>query len=279
MGKAWLAAGVACVGVLSAFQNFQKPFREYPAFEYNTFPIPPDYQEKTEFVFARLMYPDASFGGGFGGFGRRGRFGNWREGRSFWTMDYPRSDRHLMLALKRLTRVHARSVEQAINMEEHDQFDWPWMYGVEVGHWDLGGELAQQLREYLLRGGFLMVDDFHGSEEWAIFMHSMEQVFPDRQVVELPNDNQIFHIIHDLDDRYQVPGTAAWDRGVTYEKGGIEAHWRGIFDDHGRVMVAICHNMDLGDSWEHADDPDYPQKFSALGIRIAVNYVAYAMTH
>ena len=278
MRKAWLAAGMACAGVLCAFQNFQKPFHEYPAFEYNTFPIPPDYQEKTEFVFARLMYPDAGFGGG--GFGRRGRFGgNWRAGRTFWTMDYPRSDRHFMLALRRLTRIHARSVEQPINMEEHDQFDWPWMYGVEVGHWDLSGELAQQLREYLLRGGFLMVDDFHGSYEWNVFMHSMQQVFPDRQVVDLPNDDQIFHIIHDLDERYQVPGEGAWSRGQTYEQDGYSAAWRGVYDDRGRLMVAICHNMDLGDSWEHADNPDYPQKFSALGIRIGVNYVAYAMTH
>ena len=56
-------------------------------------------------------------------------------------------------------------------------------------------------------------------------------------------------------------------------------HWRGIYDDNGRLMVAICHNMDLGDSWEWADVPAYPEKFSALGIRIAVNYVLYAMTH
>ena len=87
--------------------------------------------------------------------------------------------------------------------------------------------------------------------------------------------HQIFHIIYDLDDRYQVPGMGAWYRGVTYEQDGYTRAWRGIYDDKGRLMVAICHNMDLGDSWEHADDPDYPQKFSALGIRIGVNYVAY----
>ena len=270
-------AGVVCVGLLSGFQNFQKAWREYPAFEYNTFPIPPDYQEKTEFVFARLMYPDASFGGGFRRF--RGGFGDWRSGRTFWTMDYPRSDRHLMLALRRLSRIHARSVEQPVNLEEHDQYDWPWLYGVEVGHWDLSGEYATELREYLLRGGFLMVDDFHGSFEWQVFTRGMKQVFPDRQIVDLPNTDQLFHVLYDLDDRYQVPGAGAWWRGVTYEQDGYTPLWRGIYDDHGRVMVAICSNMDLGDSWEHADDPDYPQKFSALGIRIAVNYVTYAMTH
>jgi len=66
---------------------------------------------------------------------------------------------------------------------------------------------------------------------------------------------------------------------VTYEQDGIRPTWRGIYDDKGRLMVAICHNMDLGDSWEHADNPAYPEKFSALGIRIATNYVVYAMSH
>ena len=67
--------------------------------------------------------------------------------------------------------------------------------------------------------------------------------------------------------------------GLTDWFDGYTARWRGIYDDHGRLMVAICHNMDLGDSWEHADNPEYPQQYSALGIRIGVNYVTYAMTH
>jgi hypothetical protein len=259
----------------------QKPWREFPAFEYNSFPIPPDYQEKTEFVFGRLMYPNASFGGR--GFGRRfGGFSDWRQGGRgiFWTMDYPRSDRHLMLALRRLTRVHARSVEEPVNLEDGEQFNWPWLYGVEVGHWDLGDDLSKKLREYLLRGGFLMVDDFHGTVEWEVFMQSMRKVFPDRDVVDLDDKDQIFHSIYDLDDRYQVPGASPWfGRGQTYEQDGYRATWRGIYDDHQRLMVAICHNMDLGDSWEHADNPQYPEKFSALGIRIATNYIVYAMTH
>ncbi len=280
-----LAGGLTCIGALSAFQNFQKPWREYPAFEYNDFPIPPDYQEKTEWVFARLMYPNAPFGFGGRGFGGRGRFGrfpvDWREGGrgAFWTMDYPRSDRHFSLALRRLTRVHTRSVEQPINLDEGDQFDWPWLYGVEVGHWELTDEQAKRMREYLLRGGFFMCDDFHGTFEWEIFARSMQRVFPDRPIVDIEDADAIFHIIYDLGDRYQVPGAQFLRSGRTYEQDGYTARWRGIYDDKGRLMVAICHNMDLGDSWEHADNPQYPEKYSALGIRIGVNYVAYAMTH
>jgi hypothetical protein len=267
--------GLTFLGALSAFQNFSKSWREYPAFEYNDFPVPPDYQEKTEFVFARLMYPDANTARGF----RRRYGGDWRQGGTFWTMDYPRSDRHLMLALRRLSRVHARSVEQPINLDDDDQYDWPWLYGVEVGHWGLTDLQAKRLREYLLRGGFFMCDDFHGSFEWEVFVASMKRVFPDRQIVDIDDHDQIFHVLYDLQDRIQVPGEGAWRRGMTYEQDGYRATWRGIYDDHGRLMVAICHNMDLGDSWEHADDPDYPEKFSALGIRIAVNYITYAITH
>jgi hypothetical protein len=269
---------VVALGVAGAVWAFQRPFREF-AGTYDNFPIPPDWNEKTEWVFGRLMYPPAAgmgrgFGGGFG------RFGNWRMGGSSWTTDYPRSDRHFTPAVKRLTRVNARSAEQPVNLEEGDQYDWPWLYGVEVGRWDLNDDLAKSLREYLLRGGFLMVDDFHGGLEWDVFTASMNRVFPDRPIVEIPNADSIFHVLYDLDDRYQVPGVQYVRSGTTWERvDGRPAYWRGIYDDKQRLMVAICFNSDLGDSWEWADDPSYPEKFSALGIRIGVNYVVYAMTH
>ena len=259
--------------LLSAAAAFQRPFREYPGVEYENFPLPPDYQEKTEWAFARLMYPPIA------GYGWRSR-GDWTQGASNWTIDYPRSDRHFSAALRRLTRVHVRSVEQPVNLDDGDEvYNWPWLYGVEVGHWQLTDNQAAKLREYLLRGGFFMCDDFHGTEEWSVFVASMNRVFPDRPIVELENSEQIFHTLYDLDDRYQVPGAQFLHSGRVYEKDGIYPRWRGIYDDKGRLMVAICHNMDLGDSWEWADQPQYPEKFSALGIRIGVNYVIYAMTH
>ncbi|MGP8247587.1 MAG: DUF4159 domain-containing protein [Bryobacteraceae bacterium] len=109
----------------------------------------------------------------------------------------------------------------------------------------------------------------------------MRKVFPDHPVANIENDDPIFHIIYDLSDRYQVPGEQYVRSGRTYEmdENGRPAHWRAIYDDKGRIVAAICHNMDLGDSWEHADNPEYPAEFSALGIRIGVNYVVYAMTH
>jgi len=260
------------VGVLYA----QRPFREYPGVEHETFPLPPDYNEKSEWVFARLMYPPIA-GGGYYSYRYNG---DWTQGRSNWTIDYPSSDRHFAAALRRLTRVHARSVEQAVNLDDGDEvYNWPWMYGVEVGHWALTDAQAKKMREYLLRGGFFMCDDFHGTQEWAVFMATMQRVFPDRDVEDIPKNDSIFHVLYDLDDKYQVPGAQYLRSGRTWEQDGYAPHWRGIYDNKRRLMVAICHDMDLGDAWEYADWPTYDEKFSALALRIATNYIVYSMTH
>jgi hypothetical protein len=122
-----------------------------------------------------------------------------------------------------------------------------------------------------------MADDFHGTTEWQVFEERIKKVFPDRPIVDIPNNDPIFHTMFDLDDRYRITGAEHLRLG--YKNGGIDAHWMGIYDDHGRVMVAISFNSDIGDSWEWSNEPGYPQKFSDLGMRIGVNYVIYAMTH
>jgi hypothetical protein len=265
------AAGALAVLLGSAWA-FQLPFRQYPDIERHYDPLPPDYLEKTEWTFARLMYPARP------NFSFRGN-PDWKHGDANWTIDYPQSDRYLSQEVRRLTRIQARSVEQPIDLDDDDVFNYPWLYAVEVGYWELTEPQIEKFREYLLRGGFFMCDDFHGVQEWAGFMSVMSRVFPNRAVVDIPDDDQIFHVIFDLDDRFQVPGLQYMYSGDTSEKGGVTPHWRGIYDDHGRLMVAICHNMDLGDSWEHADTIRYPVPFTQLGMRIGVNYVTYAMTH
>jgi hypothetical protein len=259
--------------LLGALFAFQRPFRQYQGVEYEEFELPPDYQEKTEWVFARLMYPPGANDG------YRGRFdGDWREGLSLWTQDYPRADRHFSLALRRLTRIHVRSAEQPVNLEDGDDvYNWPWLYAVQVGEWGLTDGQAKVLRDYLLRGGFFMADDFHGTLEWEVFNSAMKKVFPNREIVDIPGDDAIFHTVYDLDDRYQIPGAEHLRLG--YKNDGKGAHWRAIYDDKGRIMVAASFNSDVGDSWEWADAPRYPARFSDLGIRIGVNYVVYAMTH
>lgn len=274
------------MAVLGTLGAFQRPFREFPGVEYRLgdIPLPTDYRDRTEWTFARLMYPPAPGRfGGYGGYGRGyGRFygrGDWREGNSIWTQDYPRADRHFVLAVRRLTRLQVRSVEQPINLDEGDVYDWPWLYAVQVGHWNLTDQQAAAMREYLLRGGFFMCDDFWGEGEWQVFLASMKRVFPDRNIVDLPNDAAIFHTVYDLDDRYQVASMGSVNRGVSFKCSPCPDKWRGIFDDKGRLMVAITYQSDVGDSWEWADTPEYPAEYAALGIRIGVNYIIYSMTH
>jgi hypothetical protein len=267
---ALIAAGLATWGILHA----QRPFKEYDALEYENFPLPPDYQKTTEWTRARLHYPGIYRG---------------RRGDLSWTTDYPRSDRHLLEGVRRLTRIDTRSVEQVVDLDGADDvYNWPMMYAVEVGHWDLPDNQAAQLREFLLRGGFLMVDDFHGDEpyhgvpsEWQVFLASITKVFPDRPIEDLEDSDPIFHTLYDLEERFQVAGWQWYRSRRTYEAGetGKTPHWRAIYDDKRRVMVAICHNMDLGDAWEWSDDPRYPEKWASLAYRIAMNYFVYDLTH
>jgi hypothetical protein len=276
--KLLTGAGCAAAFLATAYaidRTAPLPFREYSGVEYRlgTIPLPPDYNVKAEWAFARLMYPP---GWNDGYAGRENP--DWREGDSLWTQDFPRADRHFSAAVRRLTRIDARSVEQCVNLDDgSDVYNWPWLYAVQVGEWGITDSEAKKLRDYLLRGGFFMADDFHGTLEWQVFEESMKRVFPDRAIVEIPDSDPIFHTVYDLDGRYQIVGHDHLWEG--HKNDGYVAHWRGIYDDKGRLMVAISFNSDIGDSWEWADDPEYPEKYSALGIRIGINYIVYAMTH
>lgn len=270
-----LAAGLIATGAIRIALADPMPFREYAGLEYFGFPLPTDYREPAEWTLGRLMYPTSPYA-------RYG--GDWRWGRTSWTIDYPRADRHIAETVRRLTVLDARSVEQPVNLDDDlDVFYWPWLYAVEVGSWDLTDEQAEKLREYLLRGGFLMVDDFHGTFEWEIFEDSMRRVFPDRPIVDIPPDDPIFHSLYDITDLSQIPGAQFLYSGRTDESrignDGVTPHWRAVYDDQGRIMVAICHNMDLGDAVEHSDTPAYPEPYSARAMRTFINYIIYAMSH
>ena len=236
-----------------------------------------------ELRFARLRY-----NGNFMGFGGRGR--------ESWRTDAFDAEAHLLMGIRRLTRIDAidsqkvtmatlcdpnemREAFVVCSPTDENLFDFPFLYAVEVGRWYLDDVEAKALREYLERGGFLMVDDFHGTDQWYGFMESLQRVFPDRDVVDIPDDHEVFHVLYDLDQKTQIPGIYPLMSGITYEEDGVTPHWRGVFDDSGRLMVAINFNMDLGDAWEHADDAEYPQPLTALAYRFAIGYALYAMTH
>ncbi len=254
----------------------QQPFRVYPSFEGAdaAAPLPPDYKVPGELVIGRLMYP----GGRFGFFG-----GDWRNGGTSWTDDYPRGDRTLIRMIRRFTRTSVRAVEQPVNLDDGNDVDyWPFMIVGLASYWQLTDEQAANLREYLLRGGFLFCDSFFGSRNWAGFVESLRRVFPDRPIVDLTDDNPVFHTVFDLPNMtsVQIPNmNSLMAGGPGYLGDGAVPRWRGVLDDHGRLMVLIAYNNNVADAWQWADDVRYPAQKANLALRLGVNVVMYAMTH
>ena len=215
-----------------------------------------------EFRFARLIYTDAP------------DYARFRGG--WWQQDFPEAETHFSLNLRRLTRVDAGE-PVAVRLTDDALFDYPWLYATQVGYWDLSDAEVARLREYLLRGGFLMADDFWGESERAVFQDTMKRVFPERPIVDILPDDAVLHVVFSIDEFTQIPGLRHLGRrGIAQLPA---PRWRGIYDDSGRLLVAMNHNQDVGDSWEEADNPAYPEPMTALGYRLGINYITYAMTH
>ena len=227
---------------------------------------------EAEFHLARMVYST------MGGAGSRRFFNPW------WAIDYPMAEEHFLPALRRLTNLSVADDSRHLEVTDERLFDYPFLFVQQVGqgNWSPNSQEAARLREYLLRGGFLVVDDFHGEYDWSVFQAAIQRVLPGRPIVEIPEDDTLMNVFFDLDQRTQIPGQRhlRWGRGnqIVARMAG-PPHWRGIYDDHGRLMVAINFNMDMGDAWEHADDPYYPGPMTALSYSLGVNYVIYAMTH
>jgi len=224
---------------------------------------PPDARRRAEFALGRLRYRSPMDGG------------RWY---ARWGIDVNKGDRTFIAVLNRLTRIDVQPIETIVDVSSDEVFNVPWMMAGSVGDWRLTPQEAQRLREYFDRGGFLMVDDFHNEREWATFMEGIHQMDPAAQAEELDDDDPAFHIVFDMKERVRVPG-ANVVHGSGIERGGVVPHWRAIRDSRGRMIIAICFNMDVGDGWEFADDPRYPERFGAEAMRLGVNYVLYAMTH
>ena len=217
--------------------------------------------EPKEWTFARLAYDGNGFRGGSG-----------------WAVDYPRAEEHFSQAVDRLTRIDVHPDGHVISPNSDDLFNYPWLYAVEVWSWSFSDSQAERMREYLLRGGFLLCDSFYGTVEWDGFIASLQRVFPDRPIVELPDTHPIFHAVYDLTNRPQIPTWQHLPRGG-YRNDGAVAHWRAILDDDERVMVMITFNNDVADGWQRADEYDYPQEAANLAISLGVNFAVYALSH
>ncbi|QDS93773.1 hypothetical protein FF011L_25460 [Roseimaritima multifibrata] len=223
--------------------------------------------EMDTFTFARVRYNS---------FGRRGG----------WDVDYPDSDLNFSLRLQQLTSLKVNPNPKVLDLTDPKLFDYPFLYLIEPGAMFLSPPEVAALRRYLLNGGFLMVDDFWGDQEYAVLAENLSRVFPDRVPEEVPLEHDIFHCVYDLKERPQVPSLNAARPGNfhgEFRPGSdtSRAIYRSITDDEGRIMVFICHNTDLGDGWEReGEDAWYFEEYSVKkAYPMGINIVTYAMTH
>ena len=244
------------------------------------------------FTFCRAQY---SSGEGRSREGGRGR--GRRRGRGSWRVDYPEADQNFSLRLSQLTTLNINKDEQGeflhaiARLDEPDLFKYPFIYMLEVGGMSLSEPEREGLRDYLLRGGFLLVDDFWGDRAWENWVYEISQVLPPEEypMIDIPLDHEIFHIVFELDGVPQVPGIRAWEWSGDSLEGdysrytvyGPEARCKGIFDHDGRLMAVVMHNTDLGDGWEREGEHiEYFKEYSSkLAYPMGINIVVYAMTH
>ena len=227
------------------------------------------FPEKAEFYFLRLEYKDASWV-------RRSR------GRGWWMQDMPEAEVHFSKGIERMTRIHTGDCRNT-PLTDDRVYDYPWIYATQVGWWDLSDPEVDRLRAYLLRGGFLVVDDFFGERDWAAFAATMARVLPGRAIEDIEDSSAVMNLVFEIKERVFIPGLRHLRRGeggrTVIQQQPSEPKWRAMYDDSGRMVVAINFNMDIGDAWEHADLPEYPEQMTSLSYRFGINYIVYAMTH
>lgn len=274
------AAGAILAILLMAFAGFAQRFRFGGGFIGHDEGPRPVFPAKGEFHFIRVEYTDLpQFHRGFG-FASRGA-----SGEGWWVVDWPDADDHFSTGVERLTRVETAEPLHMRLTDDH-LFDNPWIYATQTGWWGLSSAEIARLREYLLRGGFLVVDDFWGAEQWEIFRETMRRVLPDSAISDIAESDSVMHVLYDIreKDRTFIPGTRHLRIGpggeVTVQQPyGTSPAWRAMYDERNRMVVAVNYNTDVGDAWEYADSPQYPENMTALAYRYGVNYLIYAMTH
>ncbi len=260
-GRAWLAD----VSAVAVAKDARAEVAQLPVVDGNKF-------AGLKWTFVRIKYGTYENEGVAGS-----RLAYWDEP---WAIDAPAAEQNLSRRLKSVTAI---DVGDPVVMTLEDEKIWqhPWIYIVEPSNLILKDAEVPILREFLLRGGTLTFDDFHGPFEWELTQKQLERVFPDRQIVELAPPHPIYTCFYRIDKYPQIPGLGSFLSGRTWEKGGFTPHLRAILDDAGRPMVLINWNTDMGDGveWSNAQEYQGYLKWTAQAYQMLINEVIYSLTH
>ena len=208
-----------------------------------------------------------------------------------WSVDFPRADINLSIRLSELTKTTVGRAAAGdpdhlvIRLTDDMLFQCPFIMMTEVGSAGLDDDEVDNLRKYLLKGGFLWADDFWGTDAWDWWEGQIRKVFPasEYQIVDVPTDHPLFRSQFEIKNGApQIPAIGRWAPGITSERGADSAvvHVRAILDKHDRIMVLMTHNTDFGDSFEReGDDVDYFYAMSVPGYAFGINALLYSLTH
>jgi hypothetical protein len=198
-------------------------------------------------------------------------FARWQvQNGGGWWHDYPDAEEHITQVMKEATGIHVEHTSyRIVPMSGKELFDYPYGYISEPGMMLLNDVEVKNFREFVDRGGFVMLDDFDGPRQFAIMKQNIERVFPNRPLIPLTSDHHILHNFYDVNMEYVESPYDVGDKAVFY----------GIYNDKGDLSVVICFNNDIGDFWEWIDRPQYALKPSAEGLKLGINFVLYSMTH
>ena len=247
-----------CASVAVAQRRGQRGGAGATEFEINNVPY------DGRFTFVRLRYPTSRAGYGNGG-GYFGGINYW------WDHDYPRADQHLTTMLRELTLIGTAAGHNVIAIGSADLFRYPLAYMSEPGQWEMSEEDVLNLRSYLGKGGFLILDDFAGNGQLANFQLQLLRVLPGARLVQLDVSHPIFHSFFDI---------ASLEYSHPYY--GVPSSFLGVFEDNDpakRLLLIANYNNDIGESWEFSDTGFLPIDITNEAYKLGINYLVYAMTH
>jgi len=190
-----------------------------------------------------------------------------------WHHDYPFSEDLYLTMVQELTDIHTtRESFEIVQLDSPEIFKYPWIYVSEPGFFALTDKEITNFRQYLMRGGFVICDDFRG-RDLQVLRATMKRVMPELDMVKLDISHEIFHSFYDIRSLEMDP--PYYDERFL---GGRPEFW-GLSDEKGRLLMLANQNNDLGEFMEDMDHGEKPIKFSALAVRLTINYLVYAMTH